>query len=51
MRLQRAAKLIPATEKGGLITVELENGGTLKAKSVVLSTGARWRNMNVPGED
>ena len=51
MRLQRATKLIPATEKGGLITVELENGGTLKAKSVVLSTGARWRNMNVPGED
>ena len=51
MRLQRAAKLIPATEKGGLITVELENGGRLQAKSVVLSTGARWRNMNVPGED
>ena len=51
MRLQRAAKLIPATEKGGLITVELENGGHLQAKSVVLSTGARWRNMNVPGED
>ncbi|MBS7349051.1 MAG: alkyl hydroperoxide reductase subunit F [Comamonas sp.] len=51
MNLQRAAKLIPATEKGGLITVELENGGTLQAKSVVISTGARWRNMNVPGED
>ena len=51
MRLQRAAKLIPATEKGGLITIELENGGRLQAKSVVLSTGARWRNMNVPGED
>ncbi|MFC4623408.1 alkyl hydroperoxide reductase subunit F [Comamonas nitrativorans] len=51
MRLQRAAKLIPAAETGGLITVELENGGTLQAKSVVLSTGARWRNMNVPGED
>ena len=51
MRLQRAARLVPAAEKGGLITVELENGGTLQAKSVVLSTGARWRNMNVPGED
>ncbi len=51
MRLQRAAKLIPAAQQGGLITVELENGGTLQSKSVVLSTGARWRNMNVPGED
>jgi alkyl hydroperoxide reductase subunit F len=30
--------------------VHLENGGVLKAKSVILSTGARWRNVNVPGE-
>ena len=51
MNLQRATKLIPAAEKGGLITVELENGAQLQAKSVVLSTGARWRNMNVPGEN
>ena len=51
MNLQRATKLIPAAEKGGLITVELDNGAQLQAKSVVLSTGARWRNMNVPGED
>lgn len=51
MNLQRATRLIPAAEKGGLITVELENGAQLKARSVVLSTGARWRNMNVPGED
>ena len=50
MNLQRAEKLIPAAEPGGLIEVQLTGGATLKARSVVLSTGARWRNMNVPGE-
>ena len=33
-----------------LIELTLESGATLKAKSVVLATGARWRKMNVPGE-
>ncbi|QPQ55217.1 alkyl hydroperoxide reductase subunit F [Allosphingosinicella flava] len=51
MNLQKAAKLIPADRPGGLATVELENGASLKAKTVILSTGARWRQMNVPGED
>ncbi len=50
MNLQRAHKLIPASGPGGLIEVELANGGSLKSKSVILSTGARWRNVNVPGE-
>ncbi len=50
MNLQRAAKLVPATEEGGLIEVQLENGAALKSKSVILATGARWREMNVPGE-
>ncbi len=50
MNLQRAAKLIPAEEPGGLVTVQMEHGGELKARSVILSTGARWRNVNVPGE-
>ncbi len=50
MNLQRADKLVPATQPGGLIEVQLANGGTLKAKTVILSTGARWRNVNVPGE-
>jgi len=50
MNLQRAEKLIPAAEPGGLIEVQLANGGTLKSRSVILSTGARWRNVNVPGE-
>jgi alkyl hydroperoxide reductase subunit F len=46
MNLQRASALIP----GELIEVKLENGASLKAKTVVLATGARWRQMNVPGE-
>lgn len=46
MNLQRAKRL----EKTDLIEVELENGAVLKSKSVILSTGARWRNVNVPGE-
>ncbi|AIF48039.1 alkyl hydroperoxide reductase subunit F [Dyella japonica] len=50
MNLQRAEQLIPATTEGGLHEVRLANGATLKAKTVILSTGARWRNMNVPGE-
>jgi alkyl hydroperoxide reductase subunit F len=50
MNLQRAVKLIPATDAGGLVHVEMENGAVLKSRSVILSTGARWRNVNVPGE-
>jgi len=50
MNLQRADKLIPAPAPGGLTEVVLANGGSLKAKTVILSTGARWRNVNVPGE-
>jgi alkyl hydroperoxide reductase subunit F len=50
MNLQRAEKIIPATEVGGLIQVQMANGGVLSAKSVILSTGARWKNVNVPGE-
>jgi len=50
MNMQRAAKVTPASDKGGLAQVQMENGGTLKARSVILSTGARWRNVNVPGE-
>ncbi|MEY4429692.1 MAG: hypothetical protein RLZZ182_2381 [Pseudomonadota bacterium] len=50
MNLQKAAQIIPAEQPGGLIQVKMENGGTLQAKTVILSTGARWRNVNVPGE-
>ena len=50
MNLQRATSLVPATETGGLIGVELESGASLQARSVILATGARWRHMDVPGE-
>jgi NADH-dependent peroxiredoxin subunit F len=50
MNLQRAAELVPASEPGGLIEVRLANGGSLKSRSIILSTGARWREVNVPGE-
>ena len=46
MNLQRAAALVP----GDLIQVKLSSGASLKAKSVVIATGARWREINVPGE-
>jgi NADH-dependent peroxiredoxin subunit F len=51
MNLLRAEKLIPAKREGGLHEVVLANGASLKAKAVILSTGARWRQMNVPGEN
>jgi len=50
MNLQRADKLVPAG-KDGLVEVQLANGASLKSKTVILSTGARWRQMNVPGEN
>ncbi len=50
MNLQRATRLVPASEPGGFIGIELSNGATLQARSVVLATGARWRNVDVPGE-
>ncbi|MBI0476619.1 alkyl hydroperoxide reductase subunit F [Sphingomonas sp. MA1305] len=50
MNLQRAAKLVPAAQEGGLHELVLDSGATLSARTVILSTGARWRTMNVPGE-
>lgn len=50
MNLQTADKLVPGSEPGDLIEVHMTNGGVLKSRSVILSTGARWRNVNVPGE-
>ncbi len=47
MNLQRAKALKTG---GELIEIELESGGLLKSKSVIITTGARWRNINVPGE-
>ncbi|MEO4046017.1 alkyl hydroperoxide reductase subunit F [Pseudomonas sp. CAU 1711] len=50
MNLQRASALVPASAEGGLHEVKFDNGASLRAKTVILSTGARWREMGVPGE-
>jgi len=47
MNLQTAKSL---NKTGDEIAITLENGAVLKSKTVILSTGARWREMNVPGE-
>lgn len=47
VNLQRAKALRP---QQGLIEVELESGAVLKGRTVIISTGARWRNLGVPGE-
>jgi alkyl hydroperoxide reductase subunit F len=51
MNLQKAEALVPAAAPGGLVEVKLAHGGSLKARTVILSTGARWRQMGVPGEE
>ncbi|HSP03689.1 MAG TPA: alkyl hydroperoxide reductase subunit F [Acidimicrobiales bacterium] len=51
MNLQRAARLVPASGEGGLHSVVLDSGATVRARTVVVSTGARWRTLGVPGED
>jgi len=50
MNLQRAAALLPAVEAGGLHEIRFDSGASLKAKTVIVATGARWRELNVPGE-
>lgn len=48
MNLQRAEKLTPGKD---LVEISLAGGAKLRSKTVILSTGARWRQMGVPGED
>ncbi len=48
---QRAKALQPAAQAGGQVGVELESGATLRARTVILAPGARWRQTGVPGED
>jgi alkyl hydroperoxide reductase subunit F len=45
-----AERLEPARDAGGLHTVHFAGGGRLQARSLILATGARWRNLGVPGE-
>lgn len=46
----KASRLIPAETQGGYHQVELEGGAVLTARTVILATGARWRQLGVPGE-
>ncbi len=48
MSLQKVKKLVPGEN---LHELHLENGAVLKSKAIILATGARWRSMNVPGEN
>ncbi|MDP9108081.1 MAG: alkyl hydroperoxide reductase subunit F [Pseudomonadota bacterium] len=50
MNLQRADRIVPAPTPGGLVAVHMDNGAVLHSRSVIVATGARWRNVNVPGE-
>ena len=50
MNLQQAERLVAAQEAGGLHEVRLTGGAVLRSRSVILATGARWREINVPGE-
>ncbi len=50
INLQQAVALKPANGDG-LATIDLASGASLRAKTVIISTGARWRQMNVPGEE
>jgi alkyl hydroperoxide reductase subunit F len=50
MNGQRVVSLLPATRQGGEIALTLTNGAQLKSRTVILATGARWKNVNVPGE-
>lgn len=50
MNVQRAVSLNPASEAGGVHEVVFESGARLQSRSLILATGARWRQMGVPGE-
>jgi alkyl hydroperoxide reductase subunit F len=51
LNLQKAKQLVPPAAPGDLFELRLENGATLRSRSMVISTGARWRTLNVPGEE
>jgi alkyl hydroperoxide reductase subunit F len=48
---QRAAKLVAPSFDGEPVAIEFENGAVLRSRTVIVATGARWRTMDVPGED
>lgn len=49
--MQRVKKLRPTDKGEGFVQIDLESGAQLEARSLVISTGARWRQLGIPGED
>ena len=49
--MQRVKKLRPTDKGEGLVQIDLESGAQLEAWSLVISTGARWRQLGIPGEE
>ena len=49
--MQRVKKLRPTDKGEGLVQIDLESGAQLEARSLVISTGARWRQLGIPGEE
>ncbi len=50
MNQRRVERFLPATRPGGLHELHFAGGGTLRARAVIIATGARWRQLGVPGE-
>ena len=50
MNLQRAKKIHIPKDKKDKFELELDNGAKLKSKTLILSTGARWKELGIPGE-
>lgn len=49
MNLQQVES-ISRDDAANMLTVKTASGATLKSRTVILATGARWRNIGVPGE-
>jgi NADH-dependent peroxiredoxin subunit F len=50
MTPRTAVRLVPAGDPDAPHEVELDNGAALRARTVVIASGARWRTLDVPGE-
>jgi alkyl hydroperoxide reductase subunit F len=48
---QKAAQFLPPASAGGLAALRLESGATLRSRTIIVCTGARWRTLDVPGEE
>ena len=49
--VMKATRAVDIKRENGQVEVTLSNGAVLKSKTAVIATGARWRDLNVPGEN